>query len=100
ASAAPPGGAARRPRSPTGPSPGGGVGSRPAGSTQPGRDHWCAAFSQLWAGGGIHTGGVIGATDKYGEHVKEKRFSTGDFLATLYNHLGIDASSITLPDFT
>lgn len=90
----------RRPRVTTEASTGGGVGSRPAGSTQPGRDHWCNAFSQLWAGGGIQTGGVIGATDKYGEHVKEKRFSTGDFLATLYNHLGIDAATVSLPDFT
>jgi hypothetical protein len=32
--------------------------------------------------------------------VKERRFSTGDFLATIYNHLGIDAAGVTIPDFT
>lgn len=81
-------------------SSGGGVASRPAGVTQPGRDHWPNAFSNLWAGGGIQTGGVIGASDKFGEHVKERRFGTGDFLATIYSHLGIDAAQVMLPDFS
>jgi hypothetical protein len=89
----------RTPRITTEASTGGGVASRPAGSMQPGRDHWCAAFSQLWAGGGIQTGGVIGATDKLGEHVKDRPHSAGDFLATIYQHLGID-TSITIPDFS
>jgi hypothetical protein len=79
-------------------SSGGGVASRPAGVTQPGRDHWCNAFSNLWAGGGIQTGGVIGATDKFGERVIDRRCTQGDFLATIYHHLGIDAASITIPD--
>jgi hypothetical protein len=79
-------------------SSGGGVASRPAGVTQPGRDHWCNAFSNLWAGGGIQTGGVIGATDKFGERVTDRRCSQGDFLATISHHLGIDAGSIMLPD--
>lgn len=90
----------RTPRIETSASTGGGVGSRPAGMTQPGRDHWPNAFSQLWAGGGIQTGGVIGATDNKGEYVKERRFGTGDFLATIYNHLGIDAPGTTIPDFS
>ena len=81
-------------------SSGGGVASRPAGVTQPGRDHWPNAFSNIWAGGGIETGGIIGASDKFGEHVKERRFGTGDFLATIYSHLGIDAAQVTLPDFS
>jgi uncharacterized protein (DUF1501 family) len=90
----------RTPRITTDASTGGGVASCATGTRQPGRDHWCAAFSQLWAGGGIQTGGVIGATDKLGEHVQQRRFSTGDFLATIYNHLGIDAANITIPDFS
>jgi uncharacterized protein (DUF1501 family) len=89
----------RTPRITTDASTGGGVASRPAGSMQPGRDHWCAAFSQLWAGGGIETGGVIGSTDKLGEHVKDRRHSPGDFLATIYQHLGIDPQ-LTIPDFS
>lgn len=81
-------------------SSGGGVASGPAGTIQPGRDHWPNAFSNLWAGGGIPTGGIIGSTDKRGENVVERPFSPGDFLATIYNHLGIDAAQIMLPDFS
>jgi hypothetical protein len=81
-------------------SSGGGVASGPAGTIQPGRDHWPNAFSQLWAGGGIETGGIVGSTDKRGEHVIERPFNPGDFLATIYNHLGIDAPQVMLPDFS
>ena len=81
-------------------SSGGGVASRPAGVTQPGRDHWPNAFSNIWAGGGIETGRVIGASDKFGENVRERACSTGDFLATIYRHLGIDADQVMLPDFS
>jgi uncharacterized protein (DUF1501 family) len=81
-------------------SSGGGVASGPAGTVQPGRDHWPRAFSQLWAGGGIETGRVIGATDKLGEDVVERRFGPGDFLATIYRHLGIPAEEVAIPDFS
>ncbi len=81
-------------------SSGGGVASRPLGVVQPGRDHWPRAFSNLWSGGGIQTGGIIGASDKRGEDVIERRLGPGDFLATLYHHLGINAEEISIPDFT
>jgi len=81
-------------------SSGGGVASGSAGTVQPGRDHWPRAFSQLWAGGGIKTGGVIGATDQHGEEVVERAVTPGDFLATIYRHLGIEAGQITIPDFS
>ena len=81
-------------------SSGGGVASAAVGTVQPGRDHWPRAFSNLWAGGGIKTGGVIGATDKHGEEVVSRMCTPGDFLATIYRHLGIDAGQITLPDFS
>ena len=73
--------------------------SGPAGTLQPGRDHWPRAFSNLWAGGGIQTGGVIGASDKRGEDVVERACGPGDFLSTIYRHLGIDAAKITINDF-
>ena len=50
-------------------SSGGGVASAAAGTVQPGRDHWPHANSMIWAGGGIRTGQVIGATDRRGEDV-------------------------------
>jgi len=81
-------------------SSGDGVASAPEGVVQPGRDHWPNANSMLFAGGGIQTGQVIGATDRRGEEVVEQRVGTGDFLATIYRHLGIDAQHVTIPDFS
>ena len=80
-------------------STGAGDASAAAGTLQPGRDHWPRAFSNIWAGGGLQTGRVIGATDKRGEDVIERPCGPGDFLATIYHHLGIDASKIAIKDF-
>jgi len=81
-------------------SSGGGTASAAAGTVQPGRDHWPAANSMLFAGGGIPGGRVIGATDKRGEEVIDTRVGPQDFLATIYRHLGIDYDRVALPDFT
>lgn len=81
-------------------SSGAGEASAPAGVVQPGRDHWPRAFTNLWAGGGIQTGGVIGASDKRGEDVVERACSPHDFLATIYHHLGIDAAKVAINDFS
>ncbi|MEO6809290.1 MAG: DUF1501 domain-containing protein, partial [Isosphaeraceae bacterium] len=80
-------------------SSGGGVASAPAGTVQPGRDHWPRANSMIWAGGGIQTGQVIGGTDRRGEDVVDRRVGPQDFLATIYQHLGIDYQNVTIPDF-
>lgn len=80
-------------------STGAGNASAAAGTIQPGRDHWPRAFSNIWAGGGIQTGRFIGATDKLGEDTIERTCSAGDFLATIYHHLGIDAASTFIKDF-
>ena len=79
-------------------SSGGGVASAPAGTVQPGRDHWPRANSMIWAGGGIATGQVIGSTDRRGEDVTSRRVGPQDFLATIYRHLGIDYENVTIPD--
>jgi hypothetical protein len=80
-------------------SSGGGVASGPAGTVQPGRDHWPRANSMLFAGGGIRTGQVIGATDRRGEDPVERCVGPEDFLATLYHHLGIDFERVAIPNF-
>lgn len=80
-------------------STGEGNASAPAGTQQPGRDHWPRAFSNLWAGGGIQPGRVIGATDKRGEDSVERICGPGDFLATIYHHLGIDSATTLIRDF-
>jgi uncharacterized protein (DUF1501 family) len=79
-------------------SSGGGKASAPAGTVQPGRDHWPRANSMIWAGGGIATGRVIGGTDRRGEDVTDRRVGPQDFLATIYQHLGIDYARVTIPD--
>jgi uncharacterized protein (DUF1501 family) len=81
------------------PSSGGGQASAPAGTMQPGRDHWPRAFTNLWSGGGLQTGGVIGASDPRGEDVVERACGPGDFLSTIYHHLGIESDKVTLQDF-
>ncbi len=89
----------RTPKIEYSPSTGAGNASAPAGTTQPGRDHWPRAFSNIWAGGGIETGRFIGATDKRGEDSIERICGPGDFLATIYHHLGIDAAKTMIKDF-
>lgn len=81
-------------------SSGGGVASGPAGTVQPGRDHWPRANSMLFAGGGIDTGRVIGATDPRGEDPIENRVGPADFLATLYRHLGVDYQHVAIRNFS
>ena len=80
-------------------STGEGNASAPAGTKQPGRDHWPRAFSNIWAGGGLETGRFIGASDSKGEDSIERICGAEDFLATIYHHLGIDSSQITIEDF-
>ncbi len=81
-------------------SSGGGVASGAAGTVQPGRDHWPRANTMLFAGGGIRTGAVIGATDARGEDPIERRVGPDDFLATIYRHLGIDRINSGIVDFS
>ena len=80
-------------------SSGEGAASAAAGVVQPGRDHWPSATSILFAAGGIATGRIIGATDARGEQVTDRRVGVGDFLATVYQHLGIDAANVSIPNF-
>ncbi|MFO0814221.1 MAG: DUF1501 domain-containing protein [Gemmatales bacterium] len=89
----------RTPKISYAPSTGAGEASAPAGTTQPGRDHWPAGFSNIWAGGGISTGRFIGATDKRGENAIDRVCGPGDFLATIYHHLGIDYAKTLIKDF-
>jgi uncharacterized protein (DUF1501 family) len=81
-------------------SSGGGVASGAKGTIQPGRDHWPRANTMLFAGGGIRTGQVIGATDRVGEDAIERRVSPQDFLATIYRHLGIDYENTSIVNFS
>jgi len=55
------------------------------------RDHWPRANAAIVAGGGMRTGQVIGATNKFGEEPDKRPVRFQEVFATLYHNLGIDA---------
>ena len=73
-------------------------GRTPKINSQVGRDHWPAVNFALMAGGGMKTGQVIGSTDKIGGEANLRPVTFGEIYATLYQNLGVDTQSITLPD--
>lgn len=62
-----------------------------------GRDHHPYGFSAWLAGGGVHGGQVIGATDDFGFHAVEDRVHVNDLHATILGLLGIDHEELTWP---
>ena len=62
-----------------------------------GRDHWPAAGSVLFSGGGLKMGQYIGETSKGGEYPVTRAYTPQNILATLYHVLGIDPAA-TIPD--
>jgi uncharacterized protein (DUF1501 family) len=72
-------------------------GRTPRVSGRGGRDHWPPAGFVLFAGGGLRTGQVIGATDRRGERPTTRPVGPQRVLATLYRVLGIDPAT-ALPD--
>jgi Protein of unknown function (DUF1501) len=59
----------------------------------PGRDHWGAVQSVMFAGGGIRGGTVIGASDKLGGFPVDQPVKPENFAATIYHALGIPSSA-------
>jgi hypothetical protein len=59
----------------------------------PGRDHWGAVQSVLFAGGGVHGGNVIGRSDAQGAYPDEQPVKPENFAATIYDALGIPATA-------
>ena len=64
-----------------------------------GRDHWPQVAFGLLAGGGMRTGQVIGATNRFGEEPIARPVPYQDVFATLYHNLGIDPHT-TVADLT
>ena len=58
----------------------------------PGRDHWAELNSALFIGGGLQMGQVVGESDAKGAYPKNRPVSPQDFMATLFQVLGIDLS--------
>jgi hypothetical protein len=60
-----------------------------AGAHLPGRDHWGGCQSILLAGGGVHGGAVIGASDRIGAFPAEAAQRPENLAATIYDALGL-----------
>ena len=73
-------------------------GRTPTINKDAGRDHWPKVTCAVLAGGGMRTGLVIGATDRWGGEPTERPVLFGDVFATLYHNLGIDVSKTTITD--
>ena len=54
-----------------------------------GRDHWGPVQTVLFAGGGVHGGTVIGASDAHGAYPASDPQTPENFAATIYDALGI-----------
>jgi len=54
--------------------------------------------SALLIGGGLRTGQVIGATNRFGEHATDRPVHVQEIVATLYHTLGIRTAETTLTD--
>ncbi|MCI0462959.1 MAG: DUF1501 domain-containing protein [Gemmataceae bacterium] len=65
-------------------------GRTPRINRQAGRDHWAPVNCALLAGGGIRTGQVVGATDRFGAYAAVRPVHYRSLLATIYHNLGID----------
>jgi Protein of unknown function (DUF1501) len=75
-------------------------GRTPKINPQGGRDHWPNVSCALLAGGGMKTGQVIGATDRYGAEAVVRPVSFQEVFATLYHNLGINAANTTVADLS
>ena len=68
-------------------------GRAPVINRDAGRDHWTNVMSLVMAGGGLRHGQVIGATDRKGYGIRERKVTPQDLAATVFRHLGIDPSA-------
>ena len=58
----------------------------------PGRDHWGACQSVLFAGGGVPGGTVIGSSDRKGAYPESDPQRPENMAATIYKALGLPAT--------
>jgi uncharacterized protein (DUF1501 family) len=68
-------------------------GRTPAINASAGRDHFPAAWTCVFAGGGIQGGQAYGKTSEDGMRVEEGKVDVGDVLATLSAAVGVDPST-------
>ena len=65
-------------------------GRAPVINKEAGREHWTNVMSLVLAGGGLKHGQVIGATDRKGDSIADRKVTPQDLAATVFRHLRID----------
>ena len=60
-------------------------GRAPVINREAGRDHWINVMSMVMAGGGLRHGRVIGATDRKGHAILERKVTPQDLAATVFH---------------
>ncbi len=56
----------------------------------PGRKHWAAVYSIVFAGAGVRGGTVVGRSDRRGAYPASEKYGPWDVQATMFSALGID----------
>ncbi|MGH7224189.1 MAG: DUF1501 domain-containing protein, partial [Gemmataceae bacterium] len=74
---------------------GGEFGRSPEAQGGKGRDHHNLGFSMWLAGGGIHSGQVVGATDDIGLRAVQDPYHFRDIHTTILHQLGLDQEQLT-----
>jgi len=70
------------------------MGRSPRVNAKAGRDHWPQCGFILMTGGGVKRGMVHGTSDKIGGYPVDHAVSSGDFVATVYQLMGIDPHTL------
>ena len=65
----------------------------------PGRDHWGAVQTVIFAGGGVRGGTVVGSSDAHAAYPADLPQRPEDFAATIYSALGIPSNATWHDDF-
>lgn len=73
-------------------------GRTPKINTRNSRDHWPKVSCAMLAGGGMRTGQVVGATNKYGEFAVDRPVKFQEVFATLYKNVGLDVGKVRVFD--
>ena len=58
-----------------------------------GRDHWGPSSAIAMAGGGVHGGRIIGASNERAERPDTTPYGPADLVATVYHAMGIDPAT-------
>jgi uncharacterized protein (DUF1501 family) len=66
------------------------MGRTPTVNSRAGRDHWPQCGFSLMIGGGVKPGHVHGRTDKQAAYPESHPVKVADFVATIYQLMGID----------